>query len=225
MPADTPAWKLPGFISDLNAVYEVLMLATAVGYEDAVLPTAVRIRRSSLLVPEDRLLVRRVEYGSPWQADLVVAGVGALHALALPLTSVAALKFLPDFLSRGVDLVEKVATWRHRARMRELEEAEAAARARQIELKNEQLQLDLHERRQAWSGAEPQYVGLEQERAGRHIESPSHSATGLPLRAAEATDAEVVRLLRGARERLLSVSQGAPEGDSLPTHDDEETGE
>lgn len=220
MPADTPAWEFPGFISDLNALYEVLVLATAVGYEDAVLPTAVRIRRSSLLVPEDRLLVRRIKYGSPWQADLVVAGVDALQGLPWLVTSLAALKFLPDFLERGVDMVEKVATWRHRARMRELEEIGATARARQLELENEQLQLDLHERRRVSSGGGPQYVRRSQDDAGHGIEDPSHRATALAVRAGGASDAEVARLLRGARERVLSIAQGAAEVEDLPTDDD-----
>lgn len=218
MPPDTPAWVFPGFISDLNSVYEVLVLATAIGYEGAVLPASVRIRRSSMLVPEDRLVTRRIKYGSPWQADLVVAGIDVAQHLVWPATSLAALKFLPAFLDEGVDLAEKLATWRHRTRMREREELEAAARTRQVDLENKQLELDLRARREAWAADAPEAVRSGQDEPVRDVERSSRRP---PRRAAGASDSEVTRITRAARERLLTTAQGAPEAEELSTDDDE----
>lgn len=215
MPADVPAWELPGFVSDLNAVYEVLVLASAVGYEQARLPQAIRIRRSSLLVPEDRLLVRRIEYGSPWQVDLVVTAVETVQGWTWPVASLAALKFLPDFLDRNVDLVEKVATWRHRTRMRELEEAEAVERIRELELENERRQLDLQERRRAARQSLPQPARHEQGGVRAAIDR-SGSGRATPPLAGEVTDAQLARRLGGPKERVLSTAQGSPEAQALP---------
>ena len=216
MPADVPAWELPGFVSDLNAVYEVLVLASAAGYEQARLPRAVRVRRTSLLVPEDRLLVRRIDYGSPWQVDLVVAAVETVQGWTWPVASLAALKFLPDFFDRGVDLVEKVATWRHRTRMRELEEAEAAERTRQLELENEHRQLDLLERRRAASHPLSRVESREQEGFRRSTERARSGQEAPSPLAGEVDDAQLVRQLRAPRDRVLSTAQGSPETEPVP---------
>lgn len=215
MPPDTPTWVLPGFLSDLNSVYEVLLLSAGAGYERAALPRDLRVRRYSLVVDEDRMRTRRVEYGSTWVMDLAVVGIDLARPIVWSAASLATLKFLPTFLQETTDLLEKLSTWRHRTRMREYEEREAAAQARKSELDAEALELDLIERRRLNSVEEgiPALSPSDQAAGGER------SAQRIPGDAGSAPDDQLLRLVERARRRIPGTAQGAPETHDLPVTD------
>lgn len=193
----------------------MLLLSAGAGYERAALPRDLRVRRYSMVIDEDRMRTRRVEYGSPWLVDLAVVGIDLVRPIVWPAASVAALMFLPTFLQETTDLIEKVSTWRHRTRMREYEEREAAARARKAELDTEKLELDLIERRRLSSVGE----GI------RALSTPDQAAGGersaqrIPADADSASDEQLLRLVEPARRRMLGTAQGAPETHDLPVTD------
>lgn len=82
-------------LSDLNDLYEITALRVLAGYEEAPIPTQARPRRTSRLIPEDRLNVAHFSYGSELDVLLAVAG-GAGSTFAVVKTVPALLREVVD---------------------------------------------------------------------------------------------------------------------------------
>jgi len=97
-PEALTAIEVGNVLADFNSIYEFMALSTLPGYEDAYIPSQVRLRRHSRLARHDQLGVGRLQYGSPLEIVYTLSpAFGAAAGLAWG-TAMGVVKSLPTLL-------------------------------------------------------------------------------------------------------------------------------